>query len=212
MHDARRAVPFGGTAAGAGRRWLYAGSGERANLYPWRWYWQAKMVEHEPGAQRPVSVPGPSFRHGRFDRRKPLARPAEIYRKKRKKVQLRTVSVDFAVCQKFGAANFHGLDRPTVIRKATSQTTLSALEPAPSPASKSRRRRVGDSHRLATDAHVAPSSRTRLGNGTGRRERLVPYCGPARLLGPLRLGPTSHLKSSIHFYFCSLQFSQPQPS
>ena len=150
---------------GLGDDGCYAGSGERANLYPWRWYWQAKMVEHEPGAQRPVSVPGPSFRHGRFDRRKPLARPAEIYRKKRKKVQLRTVSVDFAVCQKFGAANFHGLDRPTVIRKATSQTTLSALEPAPSPASKSRRRRVGDSHRLATDAHVAPSSRTRLGDG-----------------------------------------------
>ena len=141
-----------------------------------------------------------------------LARPAEIFKKKTEKVQLRAVSVDFAICQKFGAANFHVLDRPTVIRKATSQTTLSALEPAPSPASKSRRRRVGDSHRLATDAHVAPSSRTRLGNGTGRRERLVPYCGPARLLGPLRLGPTSHLKSSIHFYFCSLQFSQPQPS
>ncbi len=54
MHDARRAVPFGGTAAGAGRRWLYAGSGERADLYQWRWYWQANMVEHEPGAQRPL--------------------------------------------------------------------------------------------------------------------------------------------------------------
>lgn len=129
MHDARRAVPFGGTAAGAGLRWLYAGSGERANLYQWRWYWQAKMVEHEPGAQRPVSVPGPSFRHSRFDRRKPLARPAEIYRKNGKRSNSAQSQLILPCVRNLEPQIFHGLDRPTVIRKATSQTTLaSALE------------------------------------------------------------------------------------
>ena len=107
----------------------------------------------------------------RFDRRKP--RPAEIIERK-EKVQLRAVSVDFAMCQKLGAANFHGLDSSVVIRKATSQTTLLALE---GPAKSCIEREVGDSH----VALVQDSTRRRH----WQREHTT--SAPARLLGPLRL-------------------------
>ena len=166
--------------------------GERHFLYRWRSCRRANAMKTSQAPSGPVRS-GPSFRHGRFDRRKPLARPAEIYRKKRKKVQLRTVSVDFAVCQKFGAANFHGLDRPTVIRKATSQTTLSALEPAPSPAPKSRRRRVW---RLATGD--GPRTWPLVQDSTRRRHWEARAHRPTRvsILRPIkspRIVPTARL-------------------
>ena len=132
----------------------------------------------------------------RFDRRKP--RPAEIIERK-EKVQLRAVSVDFAMCQKLGAANFHGLDSSVVIRKATSQTTLLAAGRTRQVLHRERGWRLARGPRPGLDSATALAARTY-------------YFGPCTSSWSSPIGcPTSHLKSSIHFYFCSLQFSQPQP-
>ena len=183
MHDAC-VVPFGSTSADAGaRRTRQRGRGRRA-AFPVSVavVSASERNEDEPGAQRAgpfrAIVPSRSFY-----RWKP--RPIGTGTKKANSVPPTPIG------PRFGKQNC--LDRPTVIRKATSQTTLSALEPAPSPAPKSRRRRVW---RLATGD--GPRTWPLVQDSTRRRHWEARAHRPTRvsILRPIkspRIVPTARL-------------------